>query len=467
MKRIPEYMFFFLILTLTFFSTFASDNPETPKPGWKAGVARTVITPGQSMWMAGFASRNHASEGTMHDLFAKALILEDEKGQRAVIITSDLLGFPKGISDRIRDRIQSKYGLSRAQVLLSSSHTHSGPVLQNALYDVYPLDNKELEKIDQYSKKLEDQLLNLVGKAIEMLKPAKVFALNGVTRFQVNRRTNAEPSLIQQYGLNGPNDYAVPVIKVENESGELMAIAFGYACHPTVLSIYKWSGDYAGFAQLELEKAHPGVTAMFFQGAGSDMNALPRNTVELAQQYGKELASAVERTLTDTMKILNPLLTTSYSEVELELNIAPTDKELIKIAESSSAYQKRWALRMLEKKKKGEPFMASYPYPVQVWRLGEQTMINLGGELVVDYSIQLKRIFGQNIFVLGYCNDVMSYIPSVRVLREGGYEGASAQAVYGLHGSWKASIEVSVLSEVLKLADQVGVPIPGSKIFEN
>ena len=69
---------------------------------------------------------------------------------------------------------------------------------------------------------------------------------------------------------------------------------FGYACHPTVLDGYEWSGDYPGFAQIELEKSYPGTVAMFFQGTGADMNPLPRRTVPLAQQYGEELAAAVQ-----------------------------------------------------------------------------------------------------------------------------------------------------------------------------
>ena len=75
-------------------------------------------------------------------------------------------------------------------------------------------------------------MVALIGEALSALEPAQLYANNGVARFQVNRRNNDESSLLQQTALNGPNDYAVPVIKVENGSGDLMAIAFGYACHP-------------------------------------------------------------------------------------------------------------------------------------------------------------------------------------------------------------------------------------------
>jgi hypothetical protein len=433
---------------------------------WKAGVARMVITPEQPMWLAGYAARTHPSVGTMHDLWAKALVLEDQDGERAVLITTDLLEFPKKLSDHIRDRLKEQFRLSRSQIILSTSHTHSGPVLSGALYDIYPLDTEELEKINQYSAALADRIVDLVGEAFNNIQPVRLYAQNGVVRFQVNRRNNPAATLTMQTELNGPNDYAVPVIKVLNEQGGLMAVAFGYACHATVLDGYEWSGDYPGFAQIELEKVYPGTVAMFFQGTGADMNPLPRRTVSLAEQYGEELAAAVRRVLNEDMPELTPDLTTAYSEIDLALNDPPTREELTQMISQSSGYQKQWAVRMLGKLDRGEAFRTSYPYPVQVWKIGEQPLICLGGEVLVDYTISLKRMFGEDIFVMGYANDGMAYIPSVRVLREGGYEGATSQMVYGLPASWKASIESDIIREVMQLAEEVDVDMPASRLME-
>ena len=460
-------IFLAVFVILPFYDVEASNDGDENAGGWKAGVARVVITPEESMWMAGYASRDHPAEGTLHDLWAKALALEDAAGNRAVLVTTDLLGFPKDMSHRIRDRLEKKYDLSRDQVILNSSHTHTGPVLQNALYDIYPLDDGERQKIERYSSDLEGQIVSLVGDALASIEPARLYSKNGVTRFQVNRRNNDSELLDRQTDLSGPNDYAVPVIKVEDEEGELMAVAFGYACHPTTLSFYKWSGDYPGFAQLELEKSHPGATAFFFQGAGGDQNPLPRRSVPLARQYGQELASAVERVLNEDMRELPPRLSTAYSEVELSLSSLPSEEELAELAEDASGYQKRWASRLLEKLKRGESLKSSYPYPVQVWRLGDQPVVSLGGELVIDYTIRLKRIFGQDLFVMGYSNDVMAYIPSVRILREGGYEGASSQMVYGLPATWQAGIETKIIQEVMDLARQAEVTMPESELIGN
>jgi neutral ceramidase len=302
---------------------------------------------------------------------------------------------------------------------------------------------------------------------LKSMEPVALQAQNGVTRFQVNRRNNRESSLVQQTELKGPNDYAVPVIKVVNAKGKLKAIAFGYSCHPTVLNDYQWSGDYAGFAQLELEKAHPGATALFFQSAGADQNPLPRGSVALARQYGRELAAAVDRVLEDSMRLLAPAVKTAYTEIALPLNTPPAPAELEKVAQEADVpYQQRWAARMLEDGRQGKAFLTSYPYPLQVWQLGDQLLMGLGGELVIEYAIQLKKRFGPNTFVLGYSNDVMSYIPSNRILGEGGYEGASSQMVYGLPSTWAPGIEETILAGMTRLAKQIGIEAAESNALQ-
>jgi hypothetical protein len=362
------------------------------------------------------------------------------------------------MSDPIRDRIKTQFGLGRDQILLNSSHTHSGPVIGDALTDVYLLDNEQVASVINYSKKLEDQIVKLVGDAIKNMEPVELYSQNGVTRFQVNRRNNNANLLTQITELQGPNDFAVPVLKAVTAKGNLKAVAFGYACHPTVLSGYEWSGDYPGFAQIELEKDHPGTTALFFQSSGADQNPLPRHTVPLAKQYGRELAAAVDRVLEEDMRKLPSNLITSYSELDLPLASSPTEAELTKIINSAgAAYQKRWAQRFLTKLKAGEKLITSYPYPVQVWSIGNLPLVSLGGELLVEYGIKIKQMLGEDTFVYGYSNDVMSYVPSSTVLKEGGYEGEAAHTVYGLPSKWQVGVESRILNEVFKLADKNGL----------
>jgi len=446
------YFFFAFTLNIGYASNIQGEKTE----GWKAGVAKVVITPKQSMWMAGYASRTSPSDGKLHDLWAKALALEDANGVQAVLVTADLVGVPKHFSDNIISRVQEKFKLSRAQIILNSSHTHSGPVLQHALSDIYPLDADQLEIIKEYSDWLEDQMVELIGDALTSLEPAKLYSSNGVARFQVNRRNNDEATLLEQTDLNGPNDYAVPVIKVENSSGDLMAITFGYACHATVLDANKWSGDYPGFAQAALEASHPGTTALFFQGAGGDQNPMPRKSVALAKQFGRTLASSVERVLEEDMQALSPKLSTTYSKIDLALK-KPSEEELKRVETEFAANDWHWADRVLDKTRKGESLKNSYSYPMQIWALGEQLIVSLGGEPVVEYAIGSKEIFGPDTFVMGYSNDVMAYIPTAQILQEGGYEGLSSQMAYGIPGKWNSNIEPLIYGELRQMAKKLGI----------
>lgn len=452
-----KFFFVSFSLILLFLEGNAFNAPLKSSAGWKAGAASILITPTDPMWLAGYGARNHASEGTISDLQIKALALEDARGNRSVLVTMDLEEIPKSFSDRIKDRLKIRFHLSKASVILNVSHTHSSPVLEG-FGDIYPLDSIQIMRIKKYTDQLFEKIITLVSNALHSMKPVQLYAGNGIARFQVNRRNNNESVLNAQTVLKGPNDYAIPVIKVIDASGKIAAIVFGYACHNTVLSGYQWSGDYAGFAQSMLEKMYPGATALFFQGCGGDQNPLPRGTVALAQQYGQTLAFAVERVLEEDMQELYPQLSTSYKEINLPLADPPTREELLQMEECFSGYQKRWAARQLQILNKEGSLMTSYPYPLQIWRLGNQTMMMLGGEPVIEYAIQLKHIFGPDIFVLGYSNDVMAYIPTSAILNEGGYEGASSVMTTDLPGIWATDIEITILSQMVQLAQEAGVP---------
>ena len=428
---------------------------QTP-PSWHAGVAKADITPAESMWVAGYASRKTPSDGTLHPLWLKALALQDVQGQRAVIVTSDHLGFPKGMSDRIRDRIKERLGLERGQILLSSSHTHSGPVLDDSLLCIYPLDDTQRKKITEYSRMLEDKTVETAVQAFHDLVPVQLASGSGVTRFAVNRRTNKEAEILDTHDLNGPVDHAVPVLKVARADGSLLAVLFGYACHSTVLDLCQWSGDYPGFAQIELEKTYPGCTAMFFAGCGADQNPLPRRTIAIARQYGRELAAAVERVIADPMQTLDPSLKIEYADIELALEAPPTREQFEAMLPTSPWFIQDAIKGFIKDLDAGKPLRTSYPYPVQMWRLGAQNLVALGGEVVVDYAILVKQVLGRDTFVAGYANDVMSYIPSRRVLREGGYEGKNAQPEYGMPNAYREDIEERILTAVRDQAQRAG-----------
>src|SRR5437667_1387366 len=124
-RLIMKQLIFLFVLALATSLATRSEAAES----WKAGVAKTNITPDQYMWMAGYAARTKPAEGKMTDLWAKALVLEDPAGKRAVLVALDLVGIDRGLSSSICQKLEKKYGLDRSQIALNCSHTHSGPVV--------------------------------------------------------------------------------------------------------------------------------------------------------------------------------------------------------------------------------------------------------------------------------------------------------------------------------------------------
>ncbi len=158
--------------------------------GWKAGAAKVVITPEESMWMAGYGARDHESEGTAQDLWAKALVLEDPNGLRAVLVTLDICGISRPLSNAIRDRIQKAHQLDRKQIVLACSHTHCGPVVGTNLITMYPLDAAQKQRVEDYAVTLRDKVVDVVAHAMQDVAPAQVAWETGRCDFAVNRRNN-------------------------------------------------------------------------------------------------------------------------------------------------------------------------------------------------------------------------------------------------------------------------------------
>jgi len=427
---------------------------------WKAGVAKVVITPEKPVWLAGYGSKR-PPDGKLHDLWMKALALEDVGGCRAVLITSDFQGVPKSMSDRVFSQLQTKYQLSREQVMFTFSHNHCGPRLGDDLVDYYPVEPQQVELVQEYTDLMVAKCVTLIGEALANLAPAQLAQGEGKTTFAVNRRNNREADVPEMLAsgtpLVGPVDHAVPVLTVTRPAGDLAAVVFGYACHPTTLSFFTWCGDYPGFAQLELERSHPGVVAMFVNTCGGDQNPLPRRTVQLCEKYGHMLATAVEDVLQQPRTPISSGLRTAFDYVELPYLKVVSRTELEGLRQDGNGIRARWATRLLTQLDQGGTFSSFYPYPLHAWRLGnEMLLIGMGAETVVDYALRFKREFGPGTWVCGYADDMISYIPSRRVWDEGGYEGGSNLYEYGRPAfRWSGDIEDRIAAAVQKLVKQV------------
>jgi hypothetical protein len=436
----------------------AAETGKSP-PAWKAGVATAVITPEYSMWLAGYAARNKPSEGKVHDLHAKALALEDAQGARLVLVTADLIGFPREFRDRLEKAVAERCKLAPAGLLLNASHTHSGPELRDwRATQAWDLPPEQIELGSRYADDLLVKLVELVGRSLEALAPAQLSYTHGRAGVAMNRRLLTDRGYVISPNADGPVDHDVPVLQVSGSDGQLRALVFGYACHNTTLSDYEFCGDYAGFAQQYVEEAHPGATAMFVEGCGGDQNPTPRRTMDWARQHGRALAGAVEAALVARPRPVQGPLRVALEEVTLELAPPASKEELERQAKSANKYEQRHAQELLDVIAKTGKAPSTYPYLVQVVQFGNDlTLIGLAGEVVVDYSLRLKaELAGAPVWVAAYTNDVFGYVPSERVLHEGGYEATEAVLYYGVTMTpFAPSVEKRIVDKVHELVKQV------------
>jgi len=435
------------------FCALACVSPAQEPVAWKAGVASAKITPEGPVWMAGYAARKKPSEGVAADLFAKALAIEDPCGSRLVIVTMDLISVPRPLRDWLEKQVKEKFGLRRESLLMNASHTHCGPELRSSRLD----DDIKAEFVpaaEKYMARLQEQLVTLVGDALKRLAPAKLDFMRARCGFAMNRRRPTPTGYANAPHPDGPVDHDVPVLRVRDGQGKLAAVLFGYACHNTTCGDYLIRGDYAGYAQQYFEEAHPGVTAMFMTGCGADQNPYPRRTEELCKYHGRSLAVAVEAALETVPRPLRGPLTTAFADVTLDFAPAPSREELETLAAKGKEPSKGHARRLLQQLKDDGKIRSTYPCPVQVVRFGtDLTLVAIGGETCVDYALRLKReLAGPAVWVAGYCNDVFGYLPSRRVLREGGYEAGGAMLWGSLPGPFTETVEERVVSTILKMA---------------
>jgi hypothetical protein len=420
---------------------------------YRAGTASTIITPDEPMWLAGYAVRTRPATGKLSDLFAKALAIEDERGERFVLVTMDLIAISREIATAVWEQLATKHGLPRERILFSASHSHYGPEIRPDKVEFFKIPPEFAAKIEPYGRWLTEKLVELVDRALIDMKPARLYARKTKAAFASNRRKVS-------HGV----DHDVPILEARDDAGNTRAIVFSYACHNTSLDPMdgQYSGDWAGFAQAQLERDHPGAAALFVTGAAADQNPDPRYKVEISRQFGAQLADAVQASRDQgEVEIDGPIdvacaeaplpYESSPSRAQLEANLT-TDDEPLKT-------KSRYLLRALDE---GRPFPPTYPCPVHVVRFGRQLLlVAIGGEPVIEYAHMIKQQFAgaaDVVWVAGYCNDMFGYVPTRAVLSEGGYEGGRSVLWSALPMPFTAEAEDRVMDTVRQLVNKVSQP---------
>lgn len=413
---------------------------------YDVGVARVDITPDYPIRLHGFGGRREESDGITQRIWAKAMAIGADDQKPVVIVTLDSLGIRESMIDEVVSRIGETTGLERKQIVVAFSHSHTTPKINGVADTVFstPIPPEHQVHIDRYTRETTDAVEKVVLAALADRQPSTLWWSVGNVGFAKNRRTEG-----------GPVDHDLPVLVVKSaEDDSTRAVYTTYACHCVTLSDNKISGDWAGFAQEAIERNHRGAMALVSIGCGSDSNpdsgVTGSNTAAAADQ-GAQIADEIERLLRGPLNPVTGPLTSTLSHIDLPLNPLPTKEQLESTAASDdpAGYNAKW---QLDKLARGEPLQSKLDYPIQIASFGDSlAMVFLAGEVCVDYALRLKaELDPEKVWIHGYSNDFCAYIPSERLLKEGGYGGGSETVYFALPTILATGLEEAIIGQVHK-----------------
>jgi len=430
------------------------------------GVAKIDISPKHPVLLSGYAGRAHElTQNVVQPLWARAMVIGAVPSQETaagdlgttrsdtvddspnVLLAVDNCAVHAAVRRAVAAELTSQYGIDPTRLTITSSHTHSGPMLSGALSNLLIRDQTEAEAnaCERYTQQLIQQLVDVVGQALSQRQVVTLERVTGELGFAINRRGGQVV------------DHQLPLLVARDAERQPVMLLTNYACHCVAAgSGLEICGDWAGFASQALEAKYPSAVALVMIGCGADQNPAAMGSVAAAQTQGEELADRVETLLQEPARPVQGALETKFSELNLPLEALPTEAQWRERAQQSGivGYHAGKQLRRLAA---GEALPTEVPYPVQSWSFGaDLALVFLGGEVVVDYVHLLRqRLDPDRLWVTAYANDVPCYIPSRRILREGGYEGGDAMVWYDLPTRLTEDCERLILDEVQTQLGQV------------
>jgi hypothetical protein len=387
----------------------------------KAGVAKVDITPPADTKVVGHV---RPTEGVRDPLHAGVLVLANEN-TKAVIVTLDLLGSKDEMVVALRDAIAEKTGVARQNIMVASSHNHSGP---------------GWDETSKWSRDLVKRVADAAGKAAEDMRPVSVGYGEDRIDFSINRRKVVNSRALLRLNPDGPCDRRVKVLRFDDgKSVDPLAVLMHAVCHPCVFTwgdklsppypngFPKMSADFPGEAQRFVEKVYNGRTrALFLQGCTGDIRPnLPGWSYRCGDEAdirwcGRNLGCAVVRA---------------------------SDRSVVR--EQREKRKTIYPLRCATAKvtlpgKKGD-----ITCELQALVVGDFLLLTMPGEPMVEYGFRLEKAVADRAtpIIVGYANGHVGYICTADSYKEGGYEPEVSKL--------KPEAEAILLRELERLTDRV------------
>lgn len=395
----------------------------------QTGASETKITPAKNIPLSGYESRKTGSQGTKHDLFARALVFDNSKARLGIIV-AELIGFPAATTEAIKERAAKELNIPPENLIISCTHTHSGP-------DTKPKKDVKCPQAlnpsaasargsgqaahGRFLEKLPDKLFAVLEKASKRARPSKlVYGRAVVEGIGHNRRyrmkdgtakmdwEEAKKEDISHYGPIDPGLHVLAVKRGKSVKAALM----NHACHATVMgeSNFLITPDWPGAACRKLKEGLGGkAVALMAQGTCGDINpAPPRDSFEVVEEKGAIAATAALRAIEKGRELTDDALKGVMVPLELP-----------------------------RREDKDHPHHDNGGGPwkgyIQALRIGELVIVALPGEVFVEIGLAIKAACeSPHVMVIGYANDYgLGYVPTTDAFRQGGYEPTTARVGEG------------------------------------
>ena len=455
----------FVIICLLFLAGHVVFGQTTKARNWcLIGVAKVDVTPKGPVVLAGYGGRTTEHEGIDTKLWARAMVMGNKSPVAVVVL--DNCGVPAGVTRRLAQRLV-KHGIASRHLVVAATHTHNAPSLVGYAKVVWAgrMSPAQEKRMAEYTTFAIDRMESAVLRALKNRQLMQLEWAQGRVGFGGNRRVlNNGKWAGFGFQRNGPVDHSLPVLAARDADGKVRALWANYACHcTTVGSRNRVGGDWAGFANASMETDFPGAVSLMSIGCGADIGPVGSG-LQIAEKHGRTIATEVKRLLaTKTTPLTGPPVV-SGKHIQLPL-IKPQPRVHWEAQLRGSGWHHQLAKAMLAKLDATGSIPAQVNYPVSVWKFGDDlAMVFLAGEVVVDYSVRLNReLDWTRLWISAWANDMPGYIPSRRVLAEGGYEADFSQVYYEQPGRYDPKVEDAVVNAVKELVGRTFEMLPGQK----
>ncbi|WP_135548024.1 neutral/alkaline non-lysosomal ceramidase N-terminal domain-containing protein [Paenibacillus cymbidii] len=437
-------------------------------------LSTATITPDEPVFMNGFGARTHASVGVLDPLLMKAALLV--ANEALLIVTIDALGSDRSFTVGIKDALQARFGLGHAQVMINFSHTHHSVFLTGTDVSLrrggYSMgqsgwmdDERAIDytRDEAYFAFVRDTLLRMVEACYGGLEDGELHIGRTRSDFAMSRRRPVgNGSVTWSPYPEADIDRDLFVLRLSDRAGQAKGVLFSYGCHTTAMGANNdlLSNDFAGYAAAKVERAYPGATAMFLQGCAGELK--PLHSAEQDRFISCDPAQTKEAGEYLADDVLALMRQGEFAPVACRFHSLLLDPTLYTERTPAAVYERmaddpglgafhRAAAKRTQQAIANGTSRETLPLYIGVWQLdADTTIIALEGEVSTQYSLLIKRLFGNGrMIVLGYTNGVFSYVPTRQMLEEGGYE-AESNYFFDLRGPFVPEIEDIIVGQIAK-----------------